>query len=181
MRKAYQHLVFLAEGHGDVARLDEIYTFQEENQTALNGQTAWKALVEEGKAFDVGTFDAKALLANLRDNDYDRPLDELRNSFWNSPRMPLLPHGEADLRRAIYEAVTADELRVLGADGEVRAVTSDTGIALNQSGLRLARPEEVSPAVGETDETGDGQGTGQDAGGTGPRGGTSGTTGASAA
>ena len=170
VRKAYQHLVFLAEGHRDVARLDEIHTFQEENQTALNGQTAWKALVEHGKAFDVGTFDAQALLANLRDNDYGRPLDELRNSFWNSPRMPLLPQGEADLRRAIYEAVTAGGLRVVGADGEMRSVTSETGIALNQSGLRLALPEEASPAVGEADETGEGQGADQDGGATQPGG-----------
>jgi len=157
VRKAYQHLVYLTEGYGDVSRLDEIHTFQEENQTALNGQTAWKALVERGKAFDVGTFDAKVLLANLRDNDYGRPLDELRNSFWNSPRMPLLPHGESDLRRAIFEAVAAGDLRVVGADGELRAVSSETGIALNQSGLRLARPEEATTPEG-SEPVSDGQG-----------------------
>jgi hypothetical protein len=100
--------------------------------------------------------------------------------------MPLLPHGEADLRRAIYEAVTAGDLYVLGSDGEVRAVTSETGIALNQSGLRLARPEEVEPAAddasGDADDQGsdhpDGDGhTGGGAGGSGSAAGGAGGTG----
>jgi hypothetical protein len=171
VRRAFQHLVFLAEGHEETPRVDELYTFQEENQTALDGATAWKALVERGKAFDVGTFGAQALLSNLADQDYGRPLDELRNTFWNRPRMPLLPQGEADLRRAIYEAVIANQLRIVGADGEDRTVTSETGIALNQSGLRLARPEEVEPGYnGEKGGEGTG-GSGEDEGTTGGTGG----------
>ena len=66
----------------------------------------WAKLIEEGKAVGVGTFRSRALLVNLRDDDYGRPLDELRDLFWSSPRLPLLPGGEQDLKEAIFEAVS---------------------------------------------------------------------------
>ena len=33
------------------------------------------------------------LLHNLRDNDYGRPLSEIRDSFWPNPHKPLLFSG----------------------------------------------------------------------------------------
>ena len=30
--------------------------------------------------------------------------------FWNTPRVPLLPGGDSDLRRALYSAITAGDI-----------------------------------------------------------------------
>ncbi|MGH3500948.1 MAG: DUF499 domain-containing protein [Nocardioidaceae bacterium] len=153
VKRAYQHVMYL--DLGDAAdgesRVERTITFEHENQTALDGTTVWKALVEAGKAFDVGTLSARALLHNLRDDDYGRPLDELRDLFWNTPRMPLLPGGEADLQRAIYQAVTDGSLRLVGADGAGRHVSSAREIGVGQSGLHLAKPKppETCPACGK--------------------------------
>jgi hypothetical protein len=142
VKRAYQHVMYLdlGDGAGNDARLDRTITFEQENQSALDGTTVWKALVETSKAFDIGTFAGKALAHNLRDDDYGRPLDEVRDRFWNSPRMPLLPGGDADLQRAIYDAVTSDLLRLVGADGVDRQVTDSKEIGVGQSSLRLAKP-----------------------------------------
>jgi len=159
VKRAYQHVLYLGLGDGDEPRVEHTYTFEHENQSALNGTAVWKALVEEGKAFDVETFNGKALLHNIGDNDYLRPLDEVRDAFWNAPRMPLLPGAESDLQRAIYEAVSAGKLRLVGADGGERAVTRASEIGVGQASLRLARPLPVSP-VANDGATGGGEGIG---------------------
>jgi hypothetical protein len=46
----------------------------------------WKALVAQGKAFDVSALTSKALLHNLDEKYYGRPLAQLRDLFWNTPR-----------------------------------------------------------------------------------------------
>jgi hypothetical protein len=139
VRRAYQHILYLHFGEGE-SRTEKTITFEHENQSSLDGTTVWKALVEAEKAFDVGTFNAKALLHNLRDSDYGKPLDEIRDLFWSAPRMPLLPGGETDLQRAIYEAVASGNLTLVGSDGTERAVTSPSEIGVGQSGVRLAKP-----------------------------------------
>lgn len=152
VKRAYQHLMYL--GLGDEAagepRVDRTITFEHENQTTLDGTIVWKALVEAGKAFDVGTFSGRALMHNLRDDDYGRPLDEVRDLFWNAPRMALLPGGDADLQRAIYQAVIDGSIRLVGADGTERHVTSPTEIGVGQSSLRLAKPVETDPDNGSS-------------------------------
>jgi len=110
-------------------------------QSSLDGTAVWKSLVAHGKAFDRSALTAKALLQNLDAKDYGRPLDELRDLFWSSPRLPLLPDDERDLQRAIYEAVDTGQLRLVGADGTDRAVTRPADIAVGSSGLRLAPPK----------------------------------------
>jgi hypothetical protein len=127
-------------GDDGEARSDRLISFEHENQSALDGTTVWKRLVEEGKAVEIGAFGGKALLHNLTDNDYNRPLDEVRDLFWSAPRMPLLPEGDADLQRAIYEAVTEGRLRLVGGDGITRSVDRPGEIGVGQTGLRLARP-----------------------------------------
>lgn len=148
VRRAYQHILYLGQG-GDVghSRVDRTITFEQENQSALDGTVVWKALVAQGKAFDIGTFDAKALWHNLSDNDLGRPLDEVRDLFWSSPRMPLLPGGNIDLQQAIFQAVGAGILRLVGADGLDRGAASASDIGVGQSGLRLQAPqaEETEP------------------------------------
>jgi hypothetical protein len=151
VKRAYQHVLYLDMGEdprsGD-PRVEKTITFEHENQTSLDGQTVWLALVEASKAFAVGTFTGKALVHNLVDNDYNRPLDEVRDLFWNAPRMPLLPGGDADLQRAIYQAVTDGSLRLIAADGTERDVTRANEIGVGQSSLRLAKPIPVEPPPG---------------------------------
>lgn len=141
VRRAYQHVLYLSQGDdANHPRIDRTLTFEQENQSALDGTAVWKALAEKGKAFAIGVFDAKALLHNLNEGDYDRPLDEVRDLFWSSPRMPLLPGGDTDLQRAIFEALSAGTIRLVGSDGLDRAVNRPGDIGVGQSGLRLLKP-----------------------------------------
>jgi Predicted ATPase (AAA+ superfamily) len=189
VRRAYRHFVYLGEGDQDgEARVDRTVAFEpDSNKTSIDGGAVWKTLVAQGKAFDVSALTAKALLHNLDEKDYGRPLDELRDLFWSSPRLPLLPAGESDLQRAIFEAVSGGQLRLVGADDLDRSVTRAGDIAVGSSGLRLAPPKPPGhDAVLEGDGpttgiTGSGTATGStDAGGTAPVGSTSGTAGGSA-
>ena len=153
VRQAYQHVVYLDVEDGDDsgARTDKLITFEHENESALDGTTVWKELVKAGKAFEQQAFDGKALVHNLRDDDYGRPLDEVRDLFWSAPRMPLLPQGEIDLQRAIYEAVRSGSLRLLGSDGLERSVTTPGEVGVGQAGLRLAKPHEVAASASQSD------------------------------
>ncbi len=170
VRRAYQHILYLGQGdEDDHSRIDRSITFEQENQSALDGTVVWKALVAQGKAFDISALDAKALLHNLNDGDYERPLDEVRDLFWSAPRMPLLPGGDSDLQRAIFQALQAGTIRLVGADGLDRVVTRPGEIGVGQSSLRLAKPKTGDAAAG---------GTGGDGGAhTGPSGGGSGSSG----
>jgi len=100
----------------------------------------WPALDDADKAFGIGVFDAGALLHNLREQDWGLPLSELRDMFWNTPRVPLLPAGERDLRRALFEAITAGNIEIVDSAGETRTVTAAADINLGSSELRIQRP-----------------------------------------
>lgn len=145
LRRAYQHVAYLAQPDPESARELAQVTFDDDSQTSLDGGFVWKKLVESEKAFDTGQFTAKALLHQLRDSDYGRPLPELRDAFWQAPRLPLLHDGEADLRRAIYQAVLDDDLRIVGRDGTTVAVTGSNEINLGASSLTIAKPDAVAP------------------------------------
>lgn len=152
IKRAFQHILFLAQPDDETTRGVEEVTFDDKTETALHGTIVWKALVEQGKAFDQGTFSAKALLHNLRENDYGRPLDELRDSFWNTPRLPLLHGGQSDLRQALFDAVRAGLLRIVDSEGEDVAVTGVSEINLSSQRLRLDRP--MAPAPGDEQQPG---------------------------
>lgn len=156
VRRAYRHVAYLGRGDGGEGRMVREFRFEGENQTALDGTTVWAKLIEEGKAVGTAAFRSRALLVNLRDDDYGRPLDELRDLFWSSPRMPLLPGGEQDLKDAIFEAVTKRDLVLADADGHERAVTTAAEIAVGSSSMRLIRPGSSGPdddAAGEVGTT----------------------------
>jgi hypothetical protein len=147
LRRAFQHILFLTQLSHDLPRqIDEI-TLENDVETALHGTTVWKELAEKGKAFLTGQFTAKALLTNLTDTDYGKPLSELRDAFYQAPRLPLLPGGDHDLKNAIYAAVLAGDLRLVGADGLDKAVDSADTINLNSQGLRLAKPLPPEPCA----------------------------------
>lgn len=141
VREAFQHVVFLAEDSSG-SRVDRMIRFDKEGQSSLDGSIVWTALTEEDKAFAVGEFDAKALMHNLRPEDFGRPLSEIRDSFWNTPRLPLLPGGEEDLRRAIFSAVREGSVRLVDKDGVERAASTWGEVNVASAGLRLMKPAE---------------------------------------
>ncbi|WP_431472909.1 DUF499 domain-containing protein [Ornithinimicrobium sp. W1665] len=145
LKRAYQHVVYLSQPDPDSVRELGQVTFDDDAQTSLNGALVWKALVAQEKAFDQGEFNARALLHQLRDSDYGRPLIEIRDSFWQAPRLPLLHEGEAELRHAIYDAVTAGDMRVVSRDGSEVVVTGPNEINLQSASLTLQKPAEVVP------------------------------------
>lgn len=152
VRRAYRHFLYLGEGYqDDQPRVDRMVAFEPDSgKSSLDGTAVWKSLVGEGKAFDTYALTAKSLLHNLDARDYGKPLDELRDLFWSAPRMPLLPSGEADLQRALHEAISGSQLRLVGTDGQERTVTRPADIAVGSPGLRLAEPT-TTDAVPELD------------------------------
>jgi hypothetical protein len=139
VRDAYQHLIYLGEDASG-ERVDVQVRFDKDGQSSLDGSIVWAALSDADKAFGAGEFDAKALLYNLRENDYGRPLSEIRDAFWNTPRLPLLPGGDEDLRRALFEAVRERKVAIVDKDGVERVASSPSEINVAQSGLYLVRP-----------------------------------------
>ncbi|MFD6263913.1 DUF499 domain-containing protein [Micromonospora chalcea] len=155
IRTGFQHIVYLSQPEPHMPRTLAVETFDNDLQTALDGTTVWKVLVDKDRAFDKDQLTGPVLLLNLRDEDYGRPLNEVRDSFWGAPRLPLLPGGEDDLRRAIYQAVTANLLRLVDAADNDVTVTNPSEINLSQSGLRLAkpRPSQDGRSTGGTSDT----------------------------
>ena len=98
-------------------------------------------------------------------------MSELRDAFWNTPRLSLLPGGDSDLRQAIYQAVREGRLRIVRAGGETVVVNDPSEINFNAPTYRLAKPEAATePSSGARPGTkGGGQGgtDGHAAGGSG--------------
>ncbi len=144
VRRAYQHVVYLGSGGPDAPRVDRLITFEHENQTSLDGRNVWAELVAARRALGQNELDADALLHNVSD-DYGKPLDEVRDTFWSSPKKPLLYGGEIDLQSAIYDAVTSGRLRLVGSDGTDRVVARPGDVGIGTSTLRLQPPKPVDP------------------------------------
>ena len=142
-KRAYQHVMYLDLGDESSGepRVDKTITFEHENQTSLDGTTVWKALVEAEKAFDLGTFNAKALLHNLR----DRPTTTSRwtkcaTSSGAHLGCPCFRAVKHDLQRAIYEGIGVGTIRLVGSDGADREVNNPSEIGVGNSTVRLATP-----------------------------------------
>ncbi|MCT7363983.1 hypothetical protein A7G45_31350 [Mycolicibacterium llatzerense] len=140
LRRAYQHIAFVAQPDPDGERYLDQHSFDDDSLTALNGTMVWKALADRDKVFDKGQFGAKALLHNLRDQDYGKTLSDLRAAFYSAPRLPLLYGGDQDLQQAVFDAVNAGDLAIVDAAGTAVAVTAPGQINLTSAGLRIARP-----------------------------------------
>jgi len=139
IRAAYQHIIYLGED-SDGVRSEDTIRLDGDNETALHGDLVWAALQAKDKAFGQGEFSAKALLHQLRDSDYGKPLSEIRDGFWNAPRLPLLHGGEPELRRAIFGAVQAGELALADGSGNPYTAHSESEINLQSSSIRLVKP-----------------------------------------
>lgn len=149
VRQAYRHVLYLSQPDPTVPRTVAQRSLE---QGTLKGSAIWEELAEAQKAFRPGAFDATALLHNLRESDYQRPLSEVRDAFWNTPRLSLLPGDGSDLRHAIFQAVREKKLRIVRAGGEEVVVTDPTAINFNAPTYKLAKPEQES----EIAETPDG-------------------------
>lgn len=140
IKRAYQHVVYLAQPDPDGDRTLDQLTFDDDNSTALNGTIVWKGLAARDKVFDAAQFSSKSLLHNLRAQDYGRSLSDIRAAFYSAPRLPLLYAGDRDLQQAIYDAVNEGLLRVVDGGGTEVAVTAPNQVNLSSAGLRLAKP-----------------------------------------
>ena len=142
---AFENIVYLEEEGGE--RKQKAIRLQDSNLSALNGTHVWNKLKEEDKVLGQDQFTRQALLANLTDADYGRPLEELRDTFWASPRMPLLFNGESDLQKAIFAAIQNGDLLLVGTDGTERVCHLASDINLGVASLRLARPTTAAPLI----------------------------------
>jgi hypothetical protein len=150
LKRAYQHVVYLAQPDPDGERYLDQISFDDEHSSALDGTIVWKALAERDKVFDAGQFTAKALVRNLRDSDYGKTLSDIRAAFYSAPRMPLLYSGDHDLQQAIHDAVAVGLVDIVDGTGAVVAVTAPNQVNLLSAGLRLARPQpKICPTCGQ--------------------------------
>jgi hypothetical protein len=141
LKRAYQHVAYLAQPDPDGERYLDQLTFDKDNITALDGMLVWKGLADRDKVFDTGQFSAKALLHNLRDHDYGKTLSDIRAAFYSAPRLPLLYGGDRDLQQAIYDAVSQGLLSIVDGAGTEVEVTAPGQVNLASTGLRLAKPQ----------------------------------------
>jgi len=162
VKRAYQHVLYLAQPdpEGD-RRLDQL-SLEDEHASALDGTIVWKALAARDKVLDAGQLTATALVHNLRDNDYDRTISDLRGAFWSVPRLPLLYGGDRDLQHAIFDAVNEQMLQIVDAAGDPVDVTAPAQVNLQSAGLRVVRPKpKTDPrALGVQDQPPPGGATG---------------------
>ncbi len=146
VRLCYKHIAYLAP-QADHDREVKFIRVGSDAQTALNGADAWGSLREESKAYRPTEFHKNALLHNLRDNDYGRPLSEIRDSFWSDPHKPLLPTGTGELAAAIYAAVVSGDIELANADGEIYQVAHAGDVNLGSQSIRIRRA--ACPKCGE--------------------------------
>ena len=175
VKRAYQHVVYLAQPDPDGERFLDQLTFDDDNSTALDGTIVWKGLADRDKVFDAGQFGARALLHNLRDQDYGKTLSDIRAAFYSAPRLPLLYGGDRDLQQAIYDAVSQGLMRIVDGTGTEVAVTAPGQVNLSSTGLKVARPQpKTCPKCGQGAHEGECSASGETTGHTATHGGTSG-------
>lgn len=138
VRQCYKHIIYLAP-KGDYERSVEFLRLRKDTQSALNGSDVWEELRECSKAFNPGEFTSSALLHNLRDTDYGRPVSEIRDSFWSNPHKPLLPTGASELQDALYAAIASGEIELVNAEGNIVPVHGRNDINLSLDSVRVRR------------------------------------------
>ena len=138
VRQCYKHIIYLAP-KGEYQRDVEFLRIRKDTQSALSGADVWGELREARKAFRQGEFDHNVLLHNLRDNDYGRPLSEIRDNFWSNPHKPLLPSGASELRDAIYATIRSNDIELVSPTGEIYQVQTAGDINLSSQHIRIQR------------------------------------------
>ena len=138
VKQCYKHIIYLAP-EGDHDRKVEFVRLSKDTKSALIGSDVWEELRDRSKAFDPGEFTRQALMHNLKDNDYGRPISEIRDDFWSNPHKPLLPTGAAELREAIYDAITNGDIQLVNPEGVAAVVLSSNDINLAAPDIRVNR------------------------------------------
>lgn len=144
VRQCYKHIVYLAP-KGECKRVATFARMSKDTQTALNGSDVWAELNSASKAFNPGQFNKRALLTNLRDSDYGRPLSEIRDSFWSNPHKPLLPNGSSELRAALFDAIAGKEIELVSPEGVAYTVDHQGDINLADNNIRIRRAVHKEP------------------------------------
>ena len=138
VRQCYKHIIYLAP-KDEYDRTVSFLRVTKDTQSALSGSDVWAELNHARKAFNPGQLNKKALLTNLRDNDYGRPISEIRDSFWSNPHKPLLPSGATELQDAIYDAVASGDIELASPEGVVYPVHRRGDINLSVDNIRVRR------------------------------------------
>ena len=136
VRVCYRHIVYLAPA-GEHGRKAEFKRIRNDDLTALDGNDVWAELRAASKAAHDNEFGADMLMHSLRRGDYNKPLNELRDSFWNNPRKPLLSAGEPELAAALYDAAAARKLRLAHLDGTPYDPGAASDIDLSSATIRV--------------------------------------------
>ncbi len=138
VKLCYKHIIYLApkEEHDRGVKFIRI---AKDTRTALSGADVWNELRDHSKAFRQSEFTGDVLVYNLRSNDYGLPISELRDNFWSNPHKPLLPGGEPELARAMYQAITKGDIQLVSPEGQIYQVRQPNDIALDLAGVRLQR------------------------------------------
>ena len=151
VRLCYRHIAYLAP-EGEYCRKVGFIRILGDDLTALDPAHVWNELHRYQKAFQADEFSPDALLHNLRDRDYGRPLVDIRDLWWSNPHKPLLAGGEAELRQTLFRAVEDGEVRIVGPDGEVHPESAED-IGMGTSEFRLARSLTPDGDVGTPDRS----------------------------
>ena len=138
VRQCYKHIIYLAP-KDEYERSVSFVRIRKDTQSALSGSDVWEELREYRKAFNPGEFTRKVLLHNMRDNDYGRPISEIRDSFWSNPHKALLPSGATALRDAIYDAIANGDIELVNPEGVVYQVHNRGDINLAADNIRIHR------------------------------------------
>ena len=146
VRSCYRHVLYL----GPAGATGRMFVERRlaDTQTALNGNDVWSQLREDNRAYRPNEFSKNSLLHSLRDNDYGKPLAEIRDDFWSNPQKGMLPGGTADLAAAIYVAIKDGDIELVGANGDVYEVQHQGDINLAATEIRLRRA--VQPELCDT-------------------------------
>lgn len=157
LRRAFQHLVYLGEG-----RIAATAKLEQDNQTALDGDTVWAVLDGREKVYGQQQFDSTALLFQMEDRYWGKSLAHLRADFYRSPRLPLLHGGDTDLKNALFAAVRQSDSRMVikDASGDIVEPGRASDIHLSNS-FTIERPaaapapEPGTTATGSTSSPGE--------------------------
>ena len=137
VRACYRHVLYL--GPADVNGRMFVERRLPDTQTALNGNDVWAQLREDNSAYRPTEFSKNSLLHALRDNDYGKPLSEIRDDFWSNPQKGMLPGGTSDLAAAIYRAITDQDVELVDPAGNIYEVHLQGDINLATTEIRLRR------------------------------------------
>ena len=146
IKRAFQHVAYLAQPDPDGERSLEQLTFDDEHSTSLDGTIVWKALAERDKVFDAGAVQcegarpqpARQRLWTRRCRISARPSTQRRGC-----RSSTGETGTCSRRSMTRSA--AGSVQIVDGAGDPVAVTAPNQVNLASAGLRLAKPKPSEP------------------------------------